>query len=260
MFYAPKHAKVAQASPARRRVAGVALAGAAATAGTMATASTATAAPSATTKAAAPSAASTATANVWDRVAKCESGGNWSINTGNGFYGGLQFHPQTWRGFGGTRYASSAHQATRAEQITIAKKVLKAQGPGAWPVCSRKAGLTKANGLAASTGGTSTASRSASRPSMDEGRLAVDGQLGTRTKAAIEEWSGAPINGRLGTKWDVHRFQKKAGVPSGERNGWLYSKGFVKRLEAKWNLPQDGKWDAQLTKDMQQYLNWKLGR
>ncbi|MER7959924.1 transglycosylase family protein [Streptomyces sp. NPDC096030] len=87
--------------------------------------------------------ASAAPAQVWDRVAACESGGNWSINTGNGFHGGLQFTPSTWKAFGGTKYAAKAHQATKAQQIEIAEKVLAVQGPGAWPVCSQKAGLTR---------------------------------------------------------------------------------------------------------------------
>jgi LysM repeat protein len=86
--------------------------------------------------------ANAATASAWDRVAQCESGGNWSINTGNGFSGGLQFTAQTWRGFGGTQYAPAAHQATRAQQIAVAEKVLAKLGWGAWPVCSRKAGVT----------------------------------------------------------------------------------------------------------------------
>jgi nucleoid-associated protein YgaU len=78
--------------------------------------------------------------NVWDQVAKCESGGNWAINTGNGFQGGLQFTQSTWRGFGGGRFAPSANKASREEQIAVAEKVLAGQGWGAWPVCSRKAG------------------------------------------------------------------------------------------------------------------------
>src|SRR4051794_31256049 len=86
--------------------------------------------------------AGTASATDWDRVAQCESGGNWSTNTGNGFSGGLQFTAQTWKGFGGTAYAPVAHQASRAQQIAVAEKVLAKQGWGAWPVCSRKAGAT----------------------------------------------------------------------------------------------------------------------
>jgi nucleoid-associated protein YgaU len=73
----------------------------------------------------------------WDGVAKCESGGNWHINTGNGFYGGVQFSASTWRAYGGGAYASRADLATKSEQIAIAEKVLRGQGRGAWPVCGR---------------------------------------------------------------------------------------------------------------------------
>ncbi|MFE7524560.1 transglycosylase family protein [Kitasatospora sp. NPDC057542] len=93
--------------------------------------------------------ASAATASAWDAVAQCESGGNWSISTGNGFHGGLQFTPSTWAAYGGTAYASQANKATRAQQIAVAEKVLASQGPGAWPVCSQKAGLGKGGAPAA---------------------------------------------------------------------------------------------------------------
>jgi hypothetical protein len=82
--------------------------------------------------------ASAATASGWDAVAQCESTGNWSANTGNGFSGGLQFTPSTWAAYGGTQYASSAHQASKGEQIAVANKVLADQGKGAWPVCGAK--------------------------------------------------------------------------------------------------------------------------
>lgn len=88
-------------------------------------------------------AADAASVSTWDRVATCESGNNWKINTGNGFYGGLQFTASTWRAYGGTKYAGRADLATKAQQILIAEKVLAAQGPGAWPVCSLKAGLAR---------------------------------------------------------------------------------------------------------------------
>ena len=78
---------------------------------------------------------------VWDSIAQCESGGDWSINTGNGYSGGLQFHPQTWAGHGGTQYAPSAHLATREQQIAIAEKVQASQGWGAWPACTAALGL-----------------------------------------------------------------------------------------------------------------------
>ncbi len=71
----------------------------------------------------------------WSAIAACESGGNWSANTGNGFYGGLQFTQQTWQGYGGGQYAPSANQATPSQQIAVAQRVLAGQGIGAWPVC-----------------------------------------------------------------------------------------------------------------------------
>ena len=79
----------------------------------------------------------------WDAIAQCESGGNWSINTGNGYYGGLQFSRSTWKAYGGGKYASTANKASRAEQIRIAEKVLDGQGIGAWPTCGKKAGSSK---------------------------------------------------------------------------------------------------------------------
>ncbi|MFI8370484.1 transglycosylase family protein [Streptomyces sp. NPDC085466] len=87
--------------------------------------------------------ASAATASEWDRVAQCESGGNWSINTGNGYYGGLQFSASTWAAFGGTAYAPTADQASKSQQIAIAEKVLAGQGKGAWPSCG--VGLSSAS-------------------------------------------------------------------------------------------------------------------
>jgi LysM repeat protein len=84
------------------------------------------------------SAAAPAGGSVWDRLARCESGGNWGINTGNGYSGGLQFTPGTWRAHGGT---GSAHSASRAEQIRVAERVRASQGWGAWPACSAKLGL-----------------------------------------------------------------------------------------------------------------------
>ena len=82
------------------------------------------------------SAATTAApASAWDAVAQCESGGNWAANTGNGYTGGLQFTSSTWAAYGGTQYASSADQASKSEQITVANKVLADQGATAWPNC-----------------------------------------------------------------------------------------------------------------------------
>jgi hypothetical protein len=87
----------------------------------------------------APMALASGTANAasvnWDAIAACESGGNWAINTGNGFYGGLQFTMSTWHANGGT---GSPHNASREEQIRVAENVLHSQGIGAWPVCGKR--------------------------------------------------------------------------------------------------------------------------
>jgi LysM repeat protein len=92
------------------------------------------AAPVSAAAATSPSALPTGSAN-WQAIAACESGGNWSANTGNGFYGGLQFTQGTWLGYGGGQYAPSANLATPAQQIAVAQRVLAGQGIGAWPVC-----------------------------------------------------------------------------------------------------------------------------
>jgi murein DD-endopeptidase MepM/ murein hydrolase activator NlpD len=107
-------------------------------------------------------AAHAADAGTWNKVAACESSGNWHINTGNGYYGGLQFTQSTWEAYGGRVYAARADLATRDQQIAVAEKVLDGQGPGAWPVCSGGAGLA----------------RGGSAPDIDPGAA------GTRTQAA----------------------------------------------------------------------------
>ena len=79
--------------------------------------------------------------SVWDAIAQCESGGDWSINTGNGYSGGLQFAQGTWLGHGGGEFAPQAHLATREQQIAVAERVQASQGWGAWPACTAKLGL-----------------------------------------------------------------------------------------------------------------------
>jgi hypothetical protein len=103
--------------------------------------------------------ASAATDGEWDKVARCESGGNWAINTGNGYQGGLQFSPGTWTSHGGGQYAPSAHLATKEEQIAVAERVLGSQGRGAWPVCG--------TGLSSST----------PRNVVNDAKQAVDGAI-----------------------------------------------------------------------------------
>jgi LysM repeat protein len=120
--------------------------------------------------------ASAASTSTWEAVAQCESTGNWSINTGNGYYGGLQFSASTWAAYGGTAYASSADQATEGQQIAVAEKVLASQGPGAWPVCGPQAGLSQggaaasvdtSSGTTSSSAGSSSSGSSSSSSSTD---------------------------------------------------------------------------------------------
>ncbi|MET7288557.1 transglycosylase family protein [Streptomyces sp. NPDC005573] len=144
--------------------------------------------------------ASAATGSEWDAVAQCESGGNWAINTGNGYYGGLQFSASTWAAYGGTQYAATADKATRTQQITVAEKVLAAQGKGAWPTCgtglsstpftapAAPAPATPApSGTAAATRSTDTqaASRSAARPAAS---ATVTTPSGTKVKKGDGEY------------------------------------------------------------------------
>ncbi|MCZ4125954.1 transglycosylase family protein [Streptomyces sp. H39-S7] len=146
--------------------------------------------------------ASAADSGVWDRIAKCESGGNWHINNGNGYYGGLQFAAGTWRSNGGTQYAPTADKASREQQIAIATKVQRSSGWGAWPVCARRAG---AYGSAPSAG-TPKASppkakavrpkaqpqRAAERPSRSQERAAA---------AVTAKAAGAPLAIRPPAWW-----------------------------------------------------------
>ena len=96
-------------------------------------------------------AAGAATTATWDRLARCESGGNWHINTGNGYYGGLQFSYSTWLSNGGGKYASRADRASKAQQIAIAERLLHARGWAPWPACSRRLGLDHSDAVGSPT-------------------------------------------------------------------------------------------------------------
>lgn len=125
--------------------------------------------------------AQAADVDTWNKVAACESTNDWNINTGNGYYGGLQFTQSTWEAYGGTRYAPRADLATRDQQIAVAEKVLDGQGPGAWPVCSVRAGLSRggdspdihphgAPAKSAEASGSARTSDKASKTSLDDVR------------------------------------------------------------------------------------------
>ncbi|QKV96801.1 transglycosylase family protein [Streptomyces sp. NA02950] len=145
--------------------------------------------------------ATAAPVDTWDRVAKCESGGNWRTNTGNGYYGGLQFSQHTWAAYGGTAYAPRADLATKGQQITVAEAVLAAQGPGAWPVCSVRGRLTRSGPPAAvaNRGG----SRSAKPPTGH----------GTKRPAAPHHQPSATASGKGSAPSSGKRSGKSSGKP-----------------------------------------------
>lgn len=234
MFYAPKHS-ARKHSPIRRRVAGAAFAGVATVGAGIATSSSAQA------------------STVWDRLAYCESGGRWDINTGNGFYGGVQFSYSTWQAFGGGRYATTADRASKSAQILVAQRVLQVQGPGAWPHCSVVAGLTRANGGAVSVAAT-TASRSSVRTALPSrsGTLVVDGIRGPKTNAAIERWVGGSVNGTL-SRSDVQLLQRKVGsAPDG-----IIGPKTVRALQTTIGATRNGAQylDRATVRSLQSYLN-----
>jgi nucleoid-associated protein YgaU len=159
---------------------------------------------------------------VWDRVAQCESGGNWKINTGNGYYGGVQFAAGTWKAYGGTTYASQAHLATKAEQIAIARRVLAGQGPGAWPVCSRRAGLTKSNG---------EADRNATvepTPGASKSQNASDSKLKIAKKSTQKKYSatGKTVHVKRGDT--IRKIAKRYDVDGGWKGLWKLNEKTIK--------------------------------
>ncbi|GGZ06567.1 LysM peptidoglycan-binding domain-containing protein [Streptomyces poonensis] len=147
--------------------------------------------------------AAAADGGVWDRIAQCESGGDWHINTGNGYYGGLQFAASTWSGFGGTAYAPTADQASKAQQIAIAAKVQRTQGWNAWPVCSARAGAYGSAPAAPDAGPVTTkqapVKQSSKLPARAPGHTDRDTSRGDYTVRGGDTLSG--IAARHGTTW-----------------------------------------------------------
>ena len=250
MYYAPKHAAVRRPRPLRKRITGVAIAGSA----TFVT-GVALGAPA------------HASGSVWDAVAACESGGNWAINTGNGYQGGLQFSPSTWMSAGGTRYAPRADLASKAEQIATAQRVLASQGPGAWPTCGKRAGLTRANGGAVTADTTPATtdttfvvvSRSMVRHAVAahttlaaRSELAVDGVMGPLTTRAIQRWVGVAPNGLMGRS-ATKALQRKVGVTPDGAIGPLT----IRALQISVGARQDGArhLSATTVAALQTYLN-----
>ncbi|WP_142216285.1 transglycosylase family protein [Streptomyces sp. SLBN-118] len=151
---------------------------------------------------------------VWDRIAACESGGNWHINTGNGYYGGLQFSAGTWRAYGGGAYASTADRASKGQQIAVAAKVQRAQGWGAWPTCATRAG---AYGKAPAA--PESASRRSSTPKSSTPRASAPAP--SVPAKAPERASGHTQRGSArGGDYTVRRGDTLSGIAAAHRKDW----------------------------------------
>jgi nucleoid-associated protein YgaU len=132
----------------------------------------------------------------WSAIANCESGGDWGISSGNGFYGGLQFSESTWLGYGGGAYAQYANEASESEQIAIAEKVLAGQGIGAWPVCGAYAG-SGASYSGSNTDGSGSSSSSSSSSSDNSGSSSQgSGSSNSNASSSTGSTSSTPSSGK----------------------------------------------------------------
>ncbi|MEW2811553.1 transglycosylase family protein [Streptomyces massasporeus] len=156
--------------------------------------------------------AAAADSGVWDRIAQCESGGDWHINTGNGYYGGLQFAPSTWKAYGGTAYAPTADRASRSQQIAVATKVQRAQGWGAWPTCSARAGAS--GGAPAATDPVTSTEQAPAKPRKAPARSTEHADRGS-SRGDYTVRRGDTLSGvaaRHGTTWQRLYAANKAAI------------------------------------------------
>ncbi|MGW1730088.1 transglycosylase family protein [Streptomyces sp. NPDC001999] len=187
-----------------------------------------------------------ADATTWDRVAECESGGMWSADLGNGFYGGLQFSQDTWNSYGGEAYASRADLASRSQQIAVAEKVLDDQGPRAWPSCAVISGLTvdgtlpgvdpgsllspdptesadpsdeasgEASDEASAAGGSKSSSAKSSEKSSGKTSGDASGQASSEPSADVSDTSGSADSSRSSGSSGSEAGGKHRGAPAPE--------------------------------------------
>ncbi|MFI1186852.1 transglycosylase family protein [Streptomyces californicus] len=160
----------------------------------------------------------------WDRVAECESGGTWSADLGNGYYGGLQLSQETWSAYGGTEFAPRADLASRSQQISIAEKVLDGQGPKAWPSCAVISGLMTGGGLPGVDPGTSPSSdpvdESAGDPAADPtGGAGADGKTDETGNSGGTEDSGKKDNKGEKGEGGEKRQEEKGGTAGEHAEG-----------------------------------------
>ncbi|MGI5399955.1 transglycosylase family protein [Streptomyces sp. CA-135486] len=157
--------------------------------------------------------AQAADSGVWDRIAQCESGGNWHINTGNGYYGGLQFSAGTWRAYGGGEYASTADGASKSQQIAVATKVQRAQGWGAWPTCSSRAGAYGSAPAAKATAKQSSAHKAKAKTKIKAAVPAAPAKAPERAAAHADR-------GGRGADYTVRRGDTLSGIAAAHGRDW----------------------------------------
>jgi resuscitation-promoting factor RpfA len=208
----------------------------------------------------------------WNGVAACESGGNWSTNTGNGYYGGLQFSHSTWIAYGGGAYASNANGASSSAQISIAQRVLAAQGPGAWPVCGRGRLLSSSGGGSVYVARAVAPVVPRSAPVMSRTtvrqltvgddevgtlqvvrqQLVVDGIVGPLTTVATQRWVGVSQDGLWGTRTTAALQHKIGAAVSGILNAVM-----IHRLQVFLHISPDGAshLNYRTSVALQRYLN-----
>ena len=168
--------------------------------------------------------ASAAPDSTWDSVAQCESSGNWAINTGNGYYGGLQFTESTWNAYGGQQYASRADLATREEQIAVAEQTLGGQGWGAW-ACAYAGGgegSTSRSVAADSSSSDSSSSSSSSDSSSSDQSSASDDRQASRSRSWDEtdsSSSSADETSTDSTDWSSTDSSSTDAAPAGAADG-----------------------------------------
>ncbi|WP_338699439.1 transglycosylase family protein [Streptomyces sp. Q6] len=178
--------------------------------------------------------ASASTTATWNKLAECESGGQWSLDAGNGYYGGLQFSQEMWEQYGGLEYAARADLASRSQQIAVAEKVLGDKGPSAWPSCSITAGLTKSDDSAdvdpgasaspqasESAGSSDDATDDASSASSGEKNHDASDEAGATDEAETSGSSGSSDTPSADTSGDTSGNKldaDEAGADSGDGN------------------------------------------
>jgi resuscitation-promoting factor RpfA len=162
----------------------------------------------------------------WDAIAQCESGNNWSISTGNGYYGGLQFSQGTWNAYGGGQYAATANQASRSQQIAVAEKVLAGQGIGAWPVCGKRAG-SSAGYTNRNTEGSSSRSSQRSESSSTHKKYYPKKQRTHRSDATVQTRAAGTGSYVVKSGDTLSKLAAAHGVDGGWRAIWAANRSSI---------------------------------